>query len=253
MLNIVINGCNGKMGQVLSNEINKDPSLKIVAGIDRYPDLFNNNYPVFSDIFKFKDECDVIIDFSNPYYLQGLLDYGIEKNVPIVIATTGFSAHDLQDIKEASKKIPIFHSANMSLGINLLISLVKKASKVLQDSFDIEIIEKHHNKKIDSPSGTAYMIANEINKELNNSKEYVFGRYTKKDARQKKEIGIHAIRGGTITGEHQVIFAGEDEIVQLNHMAHSKSVFAIGSIKAAKYLVNKKNGLFGMDDLVNTK
>ncbi|WP_427339728.1 4-hydroxy-tetrahydrodipicolinate reductase [Caloranaerobacter sp. DY30410] len=251
-MKIIINGCNGKMGQVLTKQIENDPDLEIVAGIDRTPNKYKNKYPVYKDIFEFKGEADVVIDFSNPYYLPGLLDYCMEKNLPIVIATTGFSNKDYKDIEKSSKKIPIFYSANMSLGINVLIKLVREAARILAESFDIEIIEKHHNNKIDAPSGTAYMIANKINEELNNSKEYVFGRYTKKEKRSKNEIGIHAIRGGTIVGEHSVIFAGLDEIIEIKHTAMSKNIFAIGAIKAAKFIVNKDKGLYSMDDLVIT-
>ncbi|RKD32437.1 4-hydroxy-tetrahydrodipicolinate reductase [Thermohalobacter berrensis] len=251
MIKVIINGCNGKMGQVLSEQIEQCEDMKVVAGIDRSPDKFKNNYPVYKDIFEFREEADVIIDFSNPYYLPGLLDYGIEKKIPLVIATTGFSSKDIKDMEAASEKIPIFYSANMSLGINVLVNLVKKAANVLADSFDIEIIEKHHNKKIDAPSGTAYMIANKINEELDNSKEYVFGRYTKKDRRRKNEIGIHAVRGGTIVGEHSIIFAGSNEVIEIKHSAQSKKIFANGSIKAARFIIDKNKGLFDMEDLMN--
>ncbi|WP_425448168.1 4-hydroxy-tetrahydrodipicolinate reductase [Dethiothermospora halolimnae] len=250
MIKTIINGCNGAMGQVLAKELKKDDEMDIIAGIDKSPNKFDNDFPIYNDIFKFKKEADVIIDFSNPYFLPGLLDYGMEKNIPLVIATTGLSAHDMNDIETASKKIPVFYSANMSLGINLLLNLVKKSAAVLRDNFDIEILEKHHNKKLDSPSGTAYMIAKEINKELSNEKEYVFGRYSKKDLRRKNEIGIHSIRGGTIVGEHSVIYAGPDEILEIKHSAASKSIFAIGSIKAAKFIQNKNNGLFNMNDII---
>lgn len=251
MLKILLNGCNGKMGQVLKEEINSQEDMITVAGIDRYPEKINNNFPVYEDIFKCREQINVIIDFSNPYYLTGLLDYALEKNIGIVIATTGFTNKDLENIKTASKKIPIFFSANMSLGINILNNLVKKAAKILNESFDIEVIEKHHKHKLDSPSGTAYMIANEINKELNNSKEYVFGRYGTKERRRDKEIGIHSIRGGSIVGEHSVIFAGDDEVLEVKHTASSKKIFAAGSLKAAKFLVKKEPGLYDMDDLIN--
>ncbi len=238
------------MGQVLIKEINKDTQMTILAGVDRTPEKINNEFPVFSDIFQNKKKADVIIDFSNPYYLPGLLDYAIENHTALVIATTGFSSIDMSNIHQASKKVPIFYSANMSLGINVLLNLVKQSAISLKENFDIEIIEKHHNKKVDSPSGTAYMIANEINNSLDNSKEYVFGRYTKKDKRQKNEIGIHAIRGGSIVGEHQVLFAGTDEVIEIKHSATSKSIFAIGAIKASKFLITKNNGLYDMQDII---
>jgi len=180
-------------------------------------------------------------------------DYAVERNIGIVIATTGFSSHDIKDIKNASEKVPIFYSSNMSLGVNVLIALVKKATTMLKENWDIEIIEKHHNKKVDAPSGTAYMIANEINEELNNSREYVFGRYTKRETRNETEIGIHAIRGGTIVGEHSIIFAGQDEVIEITHSAASKNIFAIGAIKAANFLSDKDHGLFSMYDLLNFK
>jgi len=249
MLRVIINGCNGKMGQVLSKEIKNSESLELVAGIDRIPHKYNNDFPVYDDIFKFEGKADVIIDFSNPYHLPGLLDYSTQNKVGLVIATTGFSNKDLEEIELASHKTAIFYSANMSLGINVLINLVKEASLILKN-WDIEIIEKHHNKKIDSPSGTAYMIANNINNALDNNKEYVFGRYTKEDKRRDNEIGIHAIRGGSIVGEHTVIFAGEDEVLEIKHTAASKKIFAIGSINAARFISNKTNGLYNMEDLV---
>lgn len=251
MLKVLVHGCNGQMGQVLTKELKNDSETTIVAGIDRNPEKFANNFPVFRDIFECKENIDIVIDFSNPYYLPGLLDYCLENKIGVVIATTGLSHQDYRNMEEVSKKIPVFYSSNMSLGINVLINLVKKAAPILQESFDIEIIEKHHNKKIDSPSGTAYMIANEINNSLNDSKEYTFGRYTKKDKRQKNEIGIHAVRGGTIVGDHEVIFAGQDEIIEIKHTATSKSIFAIGAIKAAKFLIVKNNGLYNMQNLVD--
>jgi len=252
MIKVIINGCNGKMGQVLSHLLLQDPDIDIVAGIDRSPEKCVNPYPVYKEIFEYKGKAQVIIDFSNPYHLPGILDYGVENNIPLVIATTGFSTHDIRDINEASEKIPIFYSANMSLGINVLVNLVRKASALLHDTFDIEIIEKHHNKKVDAPSGTAYLIANKINEELNNNMEYTFGRYTKKDQRLKKELGIHAVRGGTIVGEHSVIFAGEDEVIEVKHSASSKNIFALGAIKAAKFITSKEKGLYSMDDLIKT-
>lgn len=250
MINVIVNGVNGNMGQVLLRHIQEDEEMNLVCGIDRNPHKHKNYFDVYKDIFEFKGKADVVIDFSHPYNLPGLLDFGIERQVPLVIATTGFSAKDMKDIKSASDKIPIFYSANMSMGINVLLSLVKKSASILKN-FDIEIIEKHHNKKIDAPSGTAYMIANKINEELNNNMEYVFGRYSKKEKREGNEIGIHAVRGGTITGEHSVIFAGPDEILEIKHSAASKSIFALGAINAAKYIIHKEKGLYNMDDIIN--
>lgn len=249
MLKVIVNGCNGKMGQVLVKEIKDCNDLELVAGIDIFPNKYNNDFPVYEDIFDFEGKADVIIDFSNPYYLSGLLDYSTKNNIKLVIATTGFSNKELEEIKLASHKIPIFYSANMSLGINVLINLVKQASLTLKN-WDIEIIEKHHNKKIDAPSGTAYMIANSINESLDNNKEYVFGRFSKKDIRNSNEIGIHAIRGGSIVGEHSILLLGSDETLEVTHTASSKSIFAKGSIKAARFIFSKKNGLYNMEDLV---
>lgn len=251
MIKVIINGCNGKMGQVLSNEIKKESDIKIVAGIDKDTQKHSNTFPVFNNINNCLEKADVIIDFSNPACINNLLDYSIENKNALVIATTGFSTKSLEKIKDASMKIPIFYSSNMSLGINILISLAKQAASILKDSFDIEIIEKHHRMKIDSPSGTAYMIANKIDEELGNSTKFVFGRHTSNNKREKNEIGIHAIRGGTIVGEHTVIFAGPDEIIELKHTASSKVIFAKGAIKAAKYIVTKDKGLYSMDDLIN--
>ncbi len=250
MINVIINGCNGRMGQVLVNEISKDKDMTITSGIDINSEKYNNKFPVFKEIYSNNTKADVIIDFSNPNSLTNLLDYAVKNKIRLIIATTGFSPQDIENIKQASKHIPIFHSANMSLGINVLINLVKKTAPILNDLFDIEIIEKHHSHKIDSPSGTAYMIAHEINKTLKNSKHFVFGRHAKNQTRKKDEIGIHAIRGGTVVGKHEVIFAGLDEIIEIKHSAASKSVFAVGAIKAAKFLLTKDNGLYGMQDLI---
>lgn len=250
MLKVIISGCNGAMGQVLTKTIESMEDAEIAAGIDKNIDICKNNYDVYSDISSYKGNADVIIDFSNPAGLEVLLNYGIETKTPIVIATTGLSSENMDNIKKASEKIAVFQSGNTSLGINVLTSLVKKAAAILSESFDIEIIEKHHNKKVDAPSGTAYMIANAINNELNNSKEFVYGREGI-SKREKNEIGIHAVRGGTIAGEHTVIFAGMDEIVEIKHTAMSKNIFAQGAVKAAKYLVNQDKGLYNMDDLLS--
>lgn len=251
MIRVIVNGCNGLMGQVLVEEICKDSELTVIAGIDRNSNIKKNDFTVVKEILQLKEAPDIIIDFSHPSSLGSLLSYSSQRHVPLVIATTGFTTDQIETIKEASKTTPIFYSANMSLGINVLLNMVKKIATILNDSFDIEIIEKHHNKKIDSPSGTAFMIANGINEELNNSKTLTFGRRTSKDKRETMEIGIHAIRGGTIVGEHQVIFAGMDEIIEISHKAASKSIFATGAIKAAKFLLLKDNGLYGMTDLFN--
>jgi 4-hydroxy-tetrahydrodipicolinate reductase len=250
MLKLIINGCNGAMGQVLTKIIGEMEDAEIVAGIDQNPDRYKNNYPVYSNILDFKEKADAVIDFSNPGGLPNLLQYGTKTETPLVIATTGLSTEDLEKIKEASEKIAIFQAGNTSLGINLLMNLVRKAAAVLNETFDIEIIEKHHNKKIDAPSGTAYMIANAINDELGNSKDFIYGREGQTGKRSKSEIGIHAVRGGTIAGEHTAIFAGMDEIVEIKHTALSKGVFAQGAIMAAKYIVNQDKGLYNMQDVL---
>ncbi|MBS4539220.1 4-hydroxy-tetrahydrodipicolinate reductase [Clostridium sp. D2Q-11] len=251
MINIIVNGCNGAMGQVLCNEIINNEEMNIIAGVDRNPNKLDNPFSVYQSILNVDDICDVIIDFSNPSHLNDLLEYSQDKKVPLVIATTGYSEEELIKIENSSETVPIFLSSNMSLGVNVLLSMVRKAANILSSSFDIEIIEKHHNKKVDAPSGTALMIANTINDELDNTKDFVYGRYTKKDKRQPKEVGIHAIRGGNIVGEHTVIFAGDDEVVEIKHTANSKKIFAKGSLEAAQYIINQKPGLYTMDNLLN--
>lgn len=251
MLRIGISGCNGAMGRILTQVIGEMEDAHIVLGIDRNTSLYHNNYPVYESASKIDIDCDVIIDFSNPFNLEELLKFCVEKKIGIVIATTGLSKEQEEKIQETSKYIPIFKSSNTSLGINVLIDLVKKAANVLSDTFDIEIIEKHHNKKVDAPSGTAYMLANAMNEELNNSMKYNYGREGNDSKRNDKEIGIHAVRGGTIPGEHTVIFAGMDEIIEIKHTALSKSIFAQGAVKAAKYIANKEAKLYCMDNLIN--
>jgi len=251
MINVVVSGCNGAMGRVLTKVIDETEDMTIVAGIDKNKDLYKNNYPVYESPLLIKEKCDVIIDFSNTSNLNGLLEYSVNNNIALVIATTGFSKEEEEKIKEVSKQIIIFKSSNMSLGVNLLINLSKQATNTLGNITDIEIIEKHHNKKVDAPSGTAKMIANAINEELDNSMEFNYGRIGTDVKRKENEIGIHAVRGGTITGDHTVIFAGLDEIIEIKHTALSKKVFAQGAIKAAQYILNKENGLYDMNNLIN--
>jgi 4-hydroxy-tetrahydrodipicolinate reductase len=251
MIRIGISGCNGAMGRILTEIIANTENVSIALGIDRNINLYNNTYPVYENTSKIDVDCDVIIDFSNPNNLNDLLSFCKDKNVGIVIATTGLSKQQQEQIQETSKYIPVFKSSNTSIGINILIDLAKKATRALSDTFDIEIIEKHHNKKVDAPSGTAYMLANAMNEELDNSMEYNYGREGNDAKRNKKEIGIHAVRGGTIPGEHTVIFAGMDEIIEIKHTAISKKVFAEGAVKAAKYIANKEPRLYCMNDLIN--
>ncbi|MBQ9920534.1 MAG: 4-hydroxy-tetrahydrodipicolinate reductase [Clostridia bacterium] len=251
MLKIIFSGCNGKMGRVITDIINKRNDASIVAGVDL--DISQNGpFPVFNNFNDITVDADVIIDFSHPSVLTAMLDFAKEKKLATVIATTGFSSEQIELINSAAKEIPVFFSFNMSLGINLLAELCRKAAAVL-DGFDIEIIEKHHNQKIDAPSGTAILLANEINDELNGKMSYEYDRHSKRQKREATEIGIHAVRGGTIVGEHDVIFAGRDEIITLSHSARSKEVFAVGAVNAAFFLSGKPAGMYSMKELVAEK
>lgn len=249
MINIILVGVNGKMGQVICRILENDNSAKVVCGIDINTQK-KNDFPVYSSFEDVKEDCDVIIDFSNPASLSGTLSYALKNKKGIVLATTGLSAEQIASVKDASNSIPVFFSANMSLGVNLLIQLAKKATALLQESFDIEIIEKHHNLKIDAPSGTALAIADAINDTCSESNEYIYDRHSMRRKRNKNEIGIHSLRGGTIVGEHSVIFAGNDEIIELKHTATSKEIFAVGAIKAARFLAGKTPGFYSMDNLI---
>ena len=249
-MNIILCGFNGKMVQAIVNESQKFCNMNIVAGVDIKPDS-SKSFPIFSSINDVNIKADIIIDFSNPLALNSILEYSQNQKLPVVICTTGFSKEQVEKINEASKNIPVFYSGNMSLGINLLIELCQKATNVLGDSFDIEIIEKHHNQKIDAPSGTALMIANGISEHLDEKYEYKYNRTTSREKRKKNEIGIHSIRGGTITGDHEVIFAGKDEIITISHHAASRNIFANGAINAAKYILHKTPGLYKMKNLIN--
>ena len=256
---IIICGICGKMGQVLAHAINSRLDCSIAAGIDRASSLDQNvalagdgnpGYKVFSFNDNFAVTGDVIVDFSHPDMLEPLLKFSLNCKIPLVICTTGFSEEQINQIHCASRQIPIFFSGNMSLGINLLIELSKKAARVLGEDFDIEIIEKHHNQKIDAPSGTALMIADGISvfrKDL----RYIFDRHKRREKRKKNEIGIHSIRGGTIVGEHEVIFAGKNENITISHSAQSKEIFALGAINAAKFIAKQSPGLYSMTDLLN--
>lgn len=252
MTKIILCGCNGKMGQAIVRAVSEREDCKIAAGVD----LITNcgyDFPVFDDFSKIDVEADVIIDFSNPASLDSLLKYAVDNKKNAVLCTTGYTKEQISKIDEASKKIGIFRSGNMSIGINLLIDLVKKAKSILGDDFDVEIIEKHHNQKIDAPSGTALMIADGISDVSENEPQYVYDRHAYRKKREKKEIGIHAVRGGTIVGEHEVIFAGHDEVISVKHQAQSKEVFAIGSINAAIFMNTVLPGAYDMKDLINAK
>lgn len=251
MTKVLMHGCNGKIGRAITRLIKDQEDIEIVAGVDPYLEV-PNDYPVFSTINECTVTADVIIDFSTATAIIPLIDYCKAHNVPAVICTTGLSNEDIAALNDASKTVPIFFSANMSLGVNLLIALAKRATEILGDSgFDIEIIEKHHNQKIDAPSGTALAIADAINDTLDHTYTYRYDRSTVREKRPKKEIGIHAVRGGTIVGEHDILFAGNDEFITLSHQATSKEVFANGAIKAAKFLAHKAPGLYNMDHLLD--
>lgn len=246
---IIISGCNGRMGRVVESICEADPDVSVVAGFD--VSLESRAFPVFVSPANFTGEADAVIDFSSPAALDGLLAFALERKVPLVLATTGYSDEQLAQIDEASKHIPIFRSANMSLGINVLLELVKKAAAVLGDSYDIEIVEKHHNRKVDAPSGTALMIADAAASALNFKPEYVYERHSVRQSRDKKEIGISAVRGGTIVGIHEIMFAGRDEIIEIKHTAMSREIFANGAVKAAKFLAGvSKPGMYNMSMLV---
>jgi len=247
-LKVLLTGCNGNMGRMVHEVIAETDGMEIVAGVDALSQK-SDGYPVFPNYEECNVDADVIIDFTHFSVVPELLDYAFKTKTPVVICTTGLDEDALAKIDKYAKSISIFRSGNMSLGINLLIDLVKKAASILGSAYDVEIIEKHHNKKVDSPSGTAYMIAEEINEEFNNSKDYVYGRYGNDTKRDKNEIGIHAVRGGTIVGEHSVIFAGADEVIEVKHNANSKKVFAQGAVKAAEFLATKENGLYDMNDI----
>lgn len=246
MLKVIINGYSGTMGKVLTKCVNEDKDLQLVCGASK--DELDVPFKTYHKMSEVEELADVIIDFSHHSTIEDTLSYATKTKTPLVIATTGFNDEELGKIKEASNIIPIFHSSNMSLGVNVLIKLVKEAAKAL-NKFDIEIIEKHHNKKLDAPSGTAVMIANGVKEVLPDS-EYVYGRHGRSDKRKSNEIGIHAVRCGTIVGEHTTIFAGHDEVVEIKHTAQSKDIFAKGSIEAAKFLVKQEAGYYNMNNML---
>lgn len=248
MTDIILCGANGKMGRVIRDIVSKRDDCRIAAGIDL--NTQSDSFPIYSSFDEIKEDADVIIDFSNPALLNDLLDFAVKKSMPVVIATTGYDESQKKQIEEASRKTSVFFTYNMSLGINLLANLAKKAVQVLGDGFDIEIIEKHHNQKIDAPSGTALMLADAICEELNKPMKYEYDRHSKREKRTKNEIGMHAVRGGTIVGEHEIMFAGRDEIITLSHSARSKEVFAVGAVNAALFLKDKPAGMYSMKEMI---
>lgn len=250
MIKIILVGCSGKMGRVIANAVSERNDCTIIAGIDKDTSLVTS-FPVFSDPFDYNGAADVIIDFSHPSVVSRIIEYSLSRKLPIVMATTGLSTAQQQQVIDASKDIPVFFSANMSIGVNLITELAKKAALVLGDSFDIEIVEKHHNQKIDAPSGTAFMLANAISDSLNEKPNFVYDRHSIRKKRDKNEIGIHSVRGGTIVGDHEVIFAGRDEVISISHVAMSKEIFATGAINAGVYIVSKKPGLYDMGSMLS--
>lgn len=250
MINIIIHGCNGKVGQVISGLAKEDDSINIVAGID-VVDNGNNDYPVYTNIDECDVEADVVIDFSIAKAVDKLIDFCRNRKLPVVLCTTGLSEEQIFVIRDLSREVAVLRSGNMSLGINTVMKMLKNITKTLADAgYDIEIVEKHHNQKVDAPSGTALMLADTINEEMNCEYEYKYDRSTVREKRSKKEIGISAVRGGTIVGDHDVIFAGPDEVIQITHRAYSKGVFAKGAIEAAKFLATKETGLYDMSDVL---
>ena len=251
MVRIIMHGCNGHMGQVISGLAEQDPEAEIVAGID-IADQGKNSYPVFTDINACQVEADAIIDFSSAKAVDALLDYSARRQIPVVVCTTGLSKEQLAKIEETADKVAVLKSANMSLGINTLMKLIQDAARVLATAgFDMEIVERHHKLKLDAPSGTALALADSLNEAMDNAYHYVYDRSQKREQRDSKEIGISAVRGGTIVGEHEVIFAGPDEVIEFKHTAHSKAVFGKGAIEAAKFLAGKPAGRYDMSDVIN--
>ncbi len=249
MTKIILCGANGKMGHVIQSVVAGRDDCEIVAGVDINTE--SNGFPVYSTFGEIKETADVIIDFSNPALLDSLLAYSKQNKVPVVIATTGYDDTQKAEIENAAKETAVFFTYNMSMGINLLATLAKKATAVLGKEFDIEIVEKHHNQKIDAPSGTALMLADAICEEIDDNMKYEYDRHSKREKRSKNEIGIHSVRGGTIVGEHEIIFAGRDEIITLSHSARSKEIFAVGAVNAAVFMSGKDSGMYSMKDLID--
>ena len=253
MVKIIMHGCNGAMGQVISGIAAKDEEISIVAGIDMRTEQ-KNDYPVFASLNECKVEADVVIDFSNAAAVDELLDWCAEKKMPVVLCTTGLSEVQLAKVEETAEKTAVLRSANMSLGINMLLKLLKEAAQILAPAgFDIEILEKHHNQKLDAPSGTALALADSMNEALNEKYAYVYDRSRERKKREKYEIEISAVRGGNIVGEHEVIFAGQDEVIEFKHTAYSKAVFAKGAVQAAKFLAGKPAGFYDMSDVIQAQ
>ena len=250
MVKILMHGCNGRMGQVITGLVKEDENATITAGVDVY-DGIKNDYPVFSKLQDVNVDFDVIIDFSTASVIDGLLDYCEAVKKPVVLCTTGLSEEQIKKAKKVSETVAVLRSANMSIGVNVIMKLLREAvAKLAPEGFDVEIVEKHHNQKLDAPSGTAIALADVMNDEMGGCYEYIYDRSQARKKRDKKEIGISAVRGGNIVGEHDVIFAGTDEVITISHSAHSKAIFAKGSIAAAKYIFDKKPGMYDMSDVM---
>ncbi len=250
MVKMIMHGCNGRMGRTIEELAKDDAGIEIVAGIDAFGDV-PHDFPVFKALSDCDVKADVIVDFSNASAVDGLLDYCADNSVPVVLCSTGLSEEQLAKVKETSTKVAVLKSANMSVGVNVLLKVLKDISPILAAAgFDIEIVEKHHNQKLDSPSGTALALADSINESMNNEFDYTYDRSQRREKRPQKEIGISAVRGGTIVGDHDVIFAGKDEVVTLSHRAYSRAIFGKGAIEAAKYLSGKGPGFYDMSDVI---
>lgn len=250
MVKMIMHGCNGKMGQVITRICQEDDEIEIVAGIDPYTGI-GNGYPVFHNIKECEIPADVIVDFASALAVDGLLEYCGERKIPLVLCTTGLSEEQIAKVEETARQTAVLKSANMSLGINMLLKLLKEAAQTLAPAgFDMEIVEKHHNQKIDAPSGTALALADAINGAFDNNYQYKYDRTKERKKREKNEIGIQAVRGGSIVGEHEVIFAGTDEVIEIKHTAYSKAVFGKGAVEAAKFLVGKPAGKYDMKDVI---
>lgn len=250
MVKILMHGCNGKMGRMITEIVKNEEDAVIAAGVDKFTGI-PNDYPVFEEITQCDVDVDAVIDFSNAGAVDELLDYCVKKSLPVVLCTTGLSDEQLKKVDECSEKIAVLKSANMSMGINLLLKLLKDAAKVLAPAgYDIELVEKHHNQKLDAPSGTALALADSINEAMGNEYEYVYDRSQVRKKRDAKEIGISAVRAGTIVGEHEVIFAGTDEVIEFKHTAYSRSVFAKGAVEAGKFLAGRPAGMYDMGDVI---
>lgn len=251
MVKVLMHGCNGAMGQVITQIAREDENAEVVAGVDILNNR-DNGYPVFKTLDSCDVDVDVIIDFSTAAAVDTVVAYAVEKKIPLVLCTTGLSEAQIQMVKEASEKVAILRSANMSLGVNTIFKLAAAAAQILAEAgYDIEIVEKHHNKKLDAPSGTALAIADAINEAMNNAYEYKLDRSREKARRKASEIGIQAVRGGTIVGEHEVFFCGQDEVIEIKHTAYSKAIFAKGAVAAAIYLAGKPAGLYTMSDVID--